>query len=50
MQLEVIWSGGLSLLREFEIPSVPVFLIQLASELGSQSREEKVGECLPDGF
>lgn len=33
-----------------KIPRVPVFLIQFAKELGSQSREEKVGECLPDGF
>lgn len=32
------------------MPNVPVFLIQLANEFGSQSREEKVGECLPDGF
>jgi hypothetical protein len=41
--------GGYSLLA-CNIPRVPVFLIQFAKELGSQSREEKVGECLPDGF
>ncbi len=29
---------------------VPVLLIQLAREEGKRSREEKVGDCLPDGL
>lgn len=34
----------------YDRPRVPVFLIQFAREMGSQSREQKVGDCLPDGF
>ncbi len=40
----------LSLLICDDMPRVPVFLIQLTSELESQSREEKVGDCRPEGF
>ena len=43
--------GGCGLsLQPCKTPRVPVFLIQLARELGSQSKEENVGECLPEGF
>ena len=30
-------------------PKLPVFLMILASEVGRRSKEENVGECLPEG-